>query len=87
MFVEERRKMFDIIILIHVKYWIFRMNNPNDTADANEDSRTGVYVNHGLTGSRNSLNLDHSNSSEILHNSYESHQETQGSSDFICKHI
>ncbi|XP_033305969.1 sodium-independent sulfate anion transporter isoform X1 [Bombus bifarius] len=62
---------------------LLAMNNPNDTADANEDSRTGVYVNHGLTGSRNSLNLDHSNSSEILHNSYESHQETQGSSDFI----
>lgn len=63
------------------------MNRTNGTGDADEDNRTGVYVNQGLSGSGDSLNLGHSNSSQIQHNSYGSRQEMQGSSDFICKHM
>lgn len=71
---------------MYVKYWIFRMNKSNGVVDANQDDRPAVYVNHGLIGSSDSLNLGYSNSSQILDNSYGSHQEIQGSSDFICKH-
>ncbi|KAK9295385.1 hypothetical protein QLX08_010277 [Tetragonisca angustula] len=53
------------------------MNKSNGVVDANQDDRPAVYVNHGLIGSSDSLNLGYSNSSQILDNSYESHQEIQ----------
>ncbi|XP_012530360.1 sodium-independent sulfate anion transporter isoform X1 [Monomorium pharaonis] len=47
------------------------------------DSRQGLegYVNHGLTGSTNNVDLIHSFQS--LHNSHGNHRDIQGSSDFI----
>lgn len=63
------------------------MKKPNGVGDTNQKNSNEVYINHGLTGSRDSLDIDHSNSSQILHDSYESHQEIQGSSDFIRKQI
>lgn len=63
------------------------MNKPNGAGDINQKNGNEVYINHGLTGSRDSLDIDRSNSSQILHDSYESHREIQGSSDFIRKQI
>ncbi|XP_006619830.1 sodium-independent sulfate anion transporter-like isoform X1 [Apis dorsata] len=59
------------------------MNKPNGAGNTNQKNNNEVYINHGLTGSRDSLDIDRSNSSQILHDSYESHREIQGSSDFI----
>ncbi|CAL7940636.1 unnamed protein product [Xylocopa violacea] len=56
------------------------MNKTNGTGSSNQ--QTEVYVNHALSGSEDSLNLGHSNNPQIS-DSYESHQEIQGSSDFI----
>jgi len=49
------------------------------------DNKQGLegYVNHGLSGSTNNVDLIHSFHS--LHNSHGNHREIQGSSDFICK--
>ncbi|XP_053999085.1 sodium-independent sulfate anion transporter [Hylaeus anthracinus] len=60
------------------------MSKPNGNEDdTNEDNRTGAYVNHALSGSGDSIHLSNSNRSQALHDSYESHQGIQGSSDFI----
>ncbi|XP_076633194.1 epidermal stripes and patches [Colletes latitarsis] len=59
------------------------MSKPNGKGDANEDNRTGAYVNHALSGSGDSIHHSNSNSSPILRDSYENHQGIQGSSDFI----
>ncbi|CAK9814457.1 Sodium-independent sulfate anion transporter [Anthophora plagiata] len=64
-------------------YRHFRMSRTNGAGGANHDNRTGVYVNHALSESEDSLNISNSNNSQILHNSYNSHQGIQGSSDFI----
>lgn len=60
------------------------MSKKNKAPGLNEDSnKNGAYVNHALSDSGDSLNLNHSNDSQNLHNSYRSHQGIQGSSDFI----
>ena len=59
------------------------MNKSNDTGGANQGNQSEGYVNHALSGSGDSLNLNHSNNSQILRNSFANHQEIQGSSDFI----
>ena len=59
------------------------MTKPNGKGDGNGDNRNGAYVNHALSGSGDSFNLGHSNNSEILRDSYDSHHAIQGSSDFI----
>ncbi|XP_011878239.1 PREDICTED: sodium-independent sulfate anion transporter isoform X2 [Vollenhovia emeryi] len=55
------------------------MKDTNSTVD----SRQGLegYVNHGLSGSTNNVDLIHSFQS--LHNSHGNHRDIQGSSDFI----
>nr|XP_003702458.2 PREDICTED: sodium-independent sulfate anion transporter isoform X2 [Megachile rotundata] len=58
------------------------MKKSNDTGGVNQNNQSGAYVNHALSVSEDSLNLDHSNNSQSLHNSYEN-REIQGSSDFI----
>lgn len=72
---------------ISVRLCAFRMTKPNGKGDGNGDNRNGAYVNHALSGSGDSFNLGHSNSSQILRDSYDSHQGIQGSSDFICKYL
>ncbi|XP_076243810.1 epidermal stripes and patches [Calliopsis andreniformis] len=54
-----------------------------NSRDINGDSQSGAYVNHALSRSGDSLNLSHSNNAQNLHDSYDSHQGIQGSSDFI----
>ncbi|KZC13813.1 PREDICTED: sodium-independent sulfate anion transporter [Dufourea novaeangliae] len=58
------------------------MSKANGKGITNEH-RTESYTNHGFNGSRDSLNLSNSNNSQILRDSYNSHQGIQGSSDFI----
>lgn len=62
-------------------FYVFRMKDSNSSME----SRQGLegYVNHGLSGSTNNVDLIHSFQS--LHNSHGNHRDIQGSSDFICK--
>ncbi|XP_017890431.1 sodium-independent sulfate anion transporter [Ceratina calcarata] len=60
------------------------MSKKNRARDPSEDSnKNGAYVNHALSDSGDSLNLDRSNNSQNINDSYGSRQGTQGSSDFI----
>jgi len=55
------------------------------TDNGSMDARQGLegYVNHGLSGSTNNVDLIHSYQS--LHDTQGNHREVQGSSDFIRK--
>ncbi|XP_076648909.1 epidermal stripes and patches [Halictus rubicundus] len=59
------------------------MSKANDAGPENEQNRHGVYTNHGFNELGDSLNLNNSYNSHILPESYDSHQEIQGSSNFI----
>lgn len=75
-----------LIIGTNLECLIFRMSKSNNTGGANQGNQSEGYVNHALSGSGDSLNLNHSNNSHILRNSFANHQEIQGSSDFIRKY-
>ncbi|XP_078046420.1 epidermal stripes and patches [Augochlora pura] len=59
------------------------MSKANGTGAANEHNGHEVYTNHGFNGFGDNLSHSNSNNSQILRDSYESHQGIQGSSDFI----